>query len=151
MTTEAQTQETSTFTAVINKIVDFLKTDEKTVVTKVMKRAKKLWGRKISQGEKQILAIRAEYVEKIEDAQESLSDAKTAYDESFMQIDITLKGNDQIDAFIEDSFQKSIKASMDKVQSLEDEIKDLKAAELIEIKEVKDAVKLYLTILAKIS
>ena len=117
---------------ILDRILAFLKTDEKSQVIKVLTKAGKIWANQVRNGERELEQLAFNHASTVENLTEKIDEAKIRMDEAFMQIDTTVKGSDDIENYIEEVYEPQIVAASDAyddlVKDLEDATKDFNKA-----------------------
>jgi len=136
----------------LDKCLAYLKTDDKSVVTKVLVRATKECNNNIRNAEQAIANIEFTTKNTVEKLQDKLEDAKTALKESYMTINVdSCKTSDAIESFIDSSYLPNISNKIANVKSLEKQIEDAGKIKDDEIKAMNDAADMYKDLLNVLS
>ena len=109
---------------ILDRILAFLKTDEKSQVIKVLGKAGKIWANQVRNGERELEQIAFDHASNVENLNEKIEDAKVRMDESFLQIDTTVKGSEDIENYITEVYEPQIVATSEAYKDLVQDLKD---------------------------
>lgn len=107
---------------ITKKVLDFIKSDEKSNVEAILETAYKEWNRKCALAERNIENLERKRDEEIEELQEYLEEAKQSYKESFLNIEPSKRSKDERKAYISQTYEVQIASALSLIQNLEEDI-----------------------------
>lgn len=107
---------------ITKKVLDFIKSDEKSNVEAILETAYKEWDKKCALAKRNIENLERRRDEEIEELQEYLEEAKQSYKEAFLNIEPSKRSKDERKAYISQVYEVQIASALSLIQNLEEDI-----------------------------
>ena len=107
---------------ITSKVLEFIKSDEKSNVEAILEAAYKRWNKNIAVATRNIETIKRKMEEELEEQKEYLAEAKEAYKEAFLMIEPSKKSKDSREDYIRNEYEPQIAAAMASVRLIESKI-----------------------------
>jgi hypothetical protein len=110
------------------RVLAFVKGGDDANVIAVQNTAKQLWIKNISVAKSNVEKLAAKLAEDLEAQEEYAADAKLAYEEAFLNINVDKMSRDQRVSYVQNEWQSSIANALAKVEAVESKVIALKEA-----------------------
>jgi hypothetical protein len=128
----------------VQRVLNFIKTDDESAVKNTQKQALKIWKKEISLAERAISRLKQDLAEEIEAKEEYITEAKEQLANSYLNIDVeAVKTVDDRKDYVENVYQQQIANAKAKVESLKKELSDLKDEVNAKIEKKEKAIAMY--------
>ena len=135
----------------IEQILEFVNGGEEVNVKNILKVATKKWNKQILLKKRAIKDIEEKLVETLEEQADYRSDDLTAYKESFLSVDVEVKGRDAIVAYVRDTYEQQISDAKYNLNKRDSRIDDFKANAASAIRNLEKEIKDYEGFLAEVA
>jgi len=134
----------------IQKVILFVKGGDEANVANILKIASKKWKKQIVLKERAIKELREKLVETLEEQDEYKADELAAYKESFLNVDVEIKGRDNVVEYVDFEYEQQISNAKDALNRRDNGISELKADTEAGIKKLEKQIAVYVSFLAEI-
>lgn len=110
----------------VGQVMNFLKVDDAKNAKAIVAMAKKEWAKQIKLKERKIKDVEEKLAEELMDQAEYLVEAKEALSEAYLNINVEVKGRDDIRRYLT-TYEQQIANAKAKVESIEEVIDDKKS------------------------
>lgn len=128
----------------LTKVLSYLKSDDKSVVVRVITKAQKVCKSAVRDGEQVLSQAKYEAGNKIDNLKEKLVDAKQALKDSYLSIDIKQCASaDGVEEFIKNTYLPTIAKKLNNIKAIEKEIEAVEKSQEELAKKVAEDLALY--------
>lgn len=135
----------------IEKVIAFVKGGDEANVKSILKIAAKKWRKQIVLKTRAIKDLNEKLIETLEEQDEYKADELAAYREAFLNIDVEIKGRDNVVDYVNHEYEQQIANAKSALDAREETISDLKTSVEKAVKQLNKEIKTYEAFLKEIA